>query len=284
MTGEYLQFGLSSVDAASTQYATDETISKFYLDLFASEITQRTAASNSIKNQITTKQYSDNFVGDIHFLSDIVQCFSTGGPLDKGLYQGFTETELGLYLKDNRMMGSWVGSNEYLDEALGTTPKDYAVRIIRNLSRANALLVIDVNLETVRDIIARLEYNEVGYLAVITSDGKEITSEVSEEGSEKAAIFTQQGFYQNAINSEVVEASEYVDYKGESYLFIYTKIEKSDAIVCALIPKNVITKQADNIRTVTIIIVFIAIILAVGTAFIIAHGIGHTISNIILRL
>jgi methyl-accepting chemotaxis protein len=284
MTGEYLQFGMKSVDAASTQYTTDETISKFYLDLFSSNLAQKTAASNSIRNQITTKQYSDDFVGDIYFLSDTAQCFSTGALIDKGLYQGFTETELGLYLKDNRMMGSWVGSNKYLDEALGTTPNDYAVRIIRNLSRANALLVIDVNAETVRDIIARLEYNEVGYLAVITSDGKEITSEVNEEGGEKAAIFTQEEFYQKAINSEVVEASEYVDYKGETYLFIYSKVEKSDAIVCALIPKNVITKQADNIRTVTIVIVIIAIIVAVGTAFLIAHGIGQTIRNIILRL
>jgi methyl-accepting chemotaxis protein len=55
-------------------------------------------------------------------------------------------------------------------------------------------------------------------------------------------------------------------------------------MVGALIPKDIITSQADNIRTVTVLIAAIAIIFAAIIAIFISQGIDTTIKDIIVRL
>ncbi len=284
MTGEYLHFGLASVDATSVQYMNDTTLSNFYLNLYTSKISEYASVYNNIKSILSTRNLSDEFIGDIYVLSDDVKCVATRGTYESGVYGGFNETDLGATLKKNRFQSAWVGSNEYLDEKLGTTPNDYSLRLIRSLAKANALVIIDVSAEAIHNILAGMEYDSSGFLAMVTSDGKEITAVAKQEGDDTAPIFTDEEFYQNAVKSENAKSSEYVEYNGKTYLFMYSKVKDSGAMVCALMPKDVITSQADNIMKVTVIIVIIAIIMAVGTAVILSQGIGTTIKGIILRL
>jgi methyl-accepting chemotaxis protein len=294
MTGEYLQFGIDSVDATSIQYVNDKTISNFYLDLYDISDPDYSTSFNYIKSIISTKQISDDFIENIYILSDDVKCISTSGTsYESGLYKGFTDTELGAYLKKNRLKGVWVGSNEFLDKNLGKTTNNYSIRLIKN-GQANAVLIIDVSKDTVEDILKGVDFNKSGFLSLVTADGREITASEDTEQDKAAkdgatdtnttSIFTDQEFYNKAVTGEAVNGSEYVKYKKETYLFMYSKIGDTGAMLCALMPKDIITSQADNIKKVTIIIVAIAIIVAVGIAVIISQGIDKTIKGIILTL
>jgi methyl-accepting chemotaxis protein len=91
-------------------------------------------------------------------------------------------------------------------------------------------------------------------------------------------------FYKKALASKEENGSEYVNYNGESYLFMYSKIGTTGTMLCALMPKATITKQADGIKSITIIIVILAIIAAAAIGLFILTSIHGAIKGIITGL
>lgn len=299
MTGEYLRLGLESVKACGIQYSNDNTINNYFSNLYADNKTEYNSAYKYINSFFSAKQISDEFIGNLYIISDTVKSIATKSINSSGLYEGFTGMEPGSYLKQNRTKDAWTGKNEYLDENLKTTATDYSVRLIRSLNRAQAMLIIDVSMEAVSGILNRLEFDKSGFLAVVTSDGKEILAETSKAEKIKtddnstdrnskeesiSGIFYGEEFYQKAFESEAAADSQYVKYKGKDYLFMYSKVGDTNALVCALMPKAVITSQADNIKKVTIAVVILASLLAAAIALAISQGIDKTLKGIILQL
>jgi methyl-accepting chemotaxis protein len=290
MTGEYLRFGLSSVEATSIQYANDDTLSKYLLNLYANDKMAYNSNYNNFTNMLFAKSLSDEFIENIFILSDVVKSISTAtkSSTTDGVYAGFAKTDLGKEISNNRTKTAWLGKDEYLDTALKTTPDTYSMRFIRNVSNASGIVIIDVGQDTVEKTLAGIGFDKSGYLAFVTPDGKEIIAKDKKKKSdnEKAVetIFSDKEFYTKAVKSEKTSGAEYVKYKNGNYLFMYSKIGKTGATICALMPKNVISHQADNIKKVSYIIVTIAIIVAVLTAIAISMGIDKVIKEIILRL
>lgn len=280
MTGEYMRFGLESVKATSLQYANDETITKFFSNLHKDDKSGYNAAYKYISSMLSAKQVSDEFIGNIFIISDDVKPIATNAKAIKnGVLKEFAQSEIGAYLSENRMKEVWIGSNEYLDEKLETNTNEYSMRLIKYLAKASGCLIIDVNANTIKEIFKGLEYDKSGFLALVTSDGREIT-ESDRDGSNEP-IFYNEYFFKNALESSNSSDANYVTYKNENYLFMYSKIGNTGAIICALMPKSTIIGQASNIQKVTILVVVIAIIIAVLTAFIISQGIDKTIKGII---
>lgn len=281
MTDKYLQFGLNSVEATSFQYINDDAIARFFSNLYSDDISGYHNAYKNIQSTVSAKQTSDEFIGNIFILSDQVKSITTKGSLSSGLYEGFKQTKLGGELSQNRLKDVWVGKDAYLDKNLNTSSSDYAIRLVRNLTDAQGLLVIDVNAATVNNILGDLDFAKTGYLSLVTSDGKEI---MVKQDSKTKPIFINEHFYKKAAASKTSDGSEYVNCKGQRYLFLYSKVGKTGAMVCALIPKHIITSQADKIQKITIFIVIIALIVATAIAFLISQGIDKTIKDIIAGL
>lgn len=91
--------------------------------------------------------------------------------------------------------------------------------------------------------------------------------------------FKDQTYYATAAGSENNQGYEYVDLKGDRYLYLYSKIGVGDSMLCAMVPEKVIVKQANEVKTLTIYIIVIASIIAVLCGTIIANGISKTISE-----
>jgi methyl-accepting chemotaxis protein len=319
MTAESLRLGLNSVEAISLQYRNDETISKYVTNFYADDEYGYKTAGKSIEKMLFSKQMSDEFIGNIYILSDVVDSISTSETIQSGLYEGFIQTELGKQLMEKRTKVVWVGKDDYLDEQLGSSTKEYSLRLIRPISGANAMLVIDIRSDTINSMIGGLDFDQSGYLGIITSDGREIlSSDINQEKNEDkdkskvsernddneknkatdengldeknkaqqaaSVIFTGESFYQKAVVSDQKSGSEYVSYRNQTYLFLYSKIGDTGATVCSLIPKTVITGQADRIKKVTVFTVLIAAVIASATAFIISGGIDIAIKGIIRQL
>lgn len=279
MTGEYMRFGLESIEDTAAQYNNDDTIKNYFFGLYDKDIIELNTNVRDIKNVLMSKQMTDDFIEDIHLISDTEPSLSTQKLTGNGFYGGFLATEQGTFLEKNRMKMAWIGSDTYLDEALATPSTDYSIRLIKHMANNEVYIIIDVKMKAINDILANLKFDQSGYLAVVTSDGKEISPNKYEE-----AIFTGKSFYNAALASQEKEKADYIDYQGKEYLFMYSKIGDTGAMLCALMPKEVITSQADRIRMVTVIIVILACIGAVIAAFLISNGIDRTIKEIIAKL
>jgi methyl-accepting chemotaxis protein len=274
-----MRFGLDSVEATSVQYINDQMIKNYFLNMYDSGSFEYISNKKTIEDTIMAKKTTDDFIKEMYLISDTVESISTKQNYESGIYSGFINSDVGQYLKKNRTKMVWTGYNDYLDDKLETRTSDYAIRLVRNMLNTKGILVIDVNIATVKKILNDLEFDQSGLLGIVTQDGKEITATDYEE-----KIFGDKDFYQRAVAAEEVTGSEYVDFNNQQYLFMFSKIGNTGAMICALMPKKTITSQADSILQVTILIVIIACIIAVLTGVLISTDIDKTIKRIIKGL
>lgn len=284
MAAELMRFGIKNIDATSSQFLSDNNITN-YLRNNGDAMTLNNLRK-TVSNTFSAKKISDEFVQNVFVISkNTVPIYSTPN-LDLGddFFEGFIETDIGKYLTENRLHTVWDGYDEYLDKKLRTSSDDYAFRQLRYFTTLDALLIIEIKEKTVNKILQDLAFDEAGFLALITPDGREITPRNEKEKAndivDAQPIFTDQAFYEAAINSEVSSDSKYVDYNGQEYLFMYSKIGNTGSILCALMPKSTITSQADSIQQLTIIIVIIACVIAFFAAGLLSIGIDRTIKTI----
>ena len=280
-TSKYMQLGMKSAEDISAQYINDDAMMKYFSGLYSKDVLKNNDAYKVITEGAMAKAVTDDFISSISILSDKVKQMSTSVILQDNIYTGFFDTEMGKRIESTSDT-IYVGSDAYLDEKMGIDPDDYSIRIIRNYKKAAALIVIDIDRDIVLNSLDSMEFDKDGIIGIVTLDGKEIIS--GDQSENKKVIFTDKEFYQKAVISEVQSHADYVDIKGKDYLFIYSKMGETGAMVCALLPMSTILSQADSIKQVTIIIVIIACIVAVLISLYISTGIDKTIKNIISKL
>jgi Methyl-accepting chemotaxis protein len=282
MTGNYINFGIRSIDGTAIEYINDKSLVKYFLNQYK-DGTEKEAVQNTIKSSIITKSSADEFIENIYFISDIVDSLSTDekGNMSHGspVYSGFMETQTGKYLENHNMEAVWEGSDAYLDEKLGTKAADYSLRLVKKFQNCKAMIVIDVRTETLENILKNIKFDKSALLGVVMEGGKEIGS-----SREQGKIFSDKAYYKKAVGSKTDQGTEYVNYQGKEYLFMYSKIGKTGAMICAMIPKATIVSQADGIRWVTVIIVIIACLVAILIGIIISVNIDRILQMIIKQL
>lgn len=282
MTGKYLEFGLEAVEETTVQYTNDNILSLYFMGFYSDNDLDESEVITNLDSTFMTKMQTDKFIDNIYALSDSVPSITTAKIDEDGIYAGFMTTEVGKYVSENMRKTVWLGENDYLDQKLGTQSDNYAIRLIRHLIEAEGILVIDIRMKTVKDILSDLSFGEKSLITLVTADGKEISADSDVNNDQQ--LITNQDFYKKAYESGQTNGSEYVDYQGDKYLFIYSGIGKTGAILCTLIPKDTIASKADSIKYVTLIIVLLACIIAVITGIVISGGIDSTIKMIILNL
>ncbi|MDD3172981.1 MAG: methyl-accepting chemotaxis protein [Herbinix sp.] len=281
MTGEYLQLGVDTLKDTSIQYINDDIIEEYFLN-FDDNVIKQNNYYRMINSLIMSKETTDGFISQISILSDKVRSATTTSVKEIGnICVDFYETENGKKVKNNSNV-VWVGSDAYLDEKLAIKSENYALRLFRYYKSTDCLIVIDMDTKSVKAVLNNLDFDKSGTIAFVTADGKEIYGGNNAENTE--AVFSGKDFYKTAVASEKTDDAYYVKDNGKESLFIYSKLGDSGAMICAIIPKSTILSKADSIKNTTLIIVFIACIIAVITGFSISYGIDKTIKTIIAKL
>ena len=285
-TAEYMNFGFRTVENSSQEYLSNINITQYftyaYLKDTSPEITTKmNSFLSTFQHDIKIKTAVNELTSFMYIISDIDTAISnkSGFKPESGIYEKIMETEVGQRLSADMSAAVWVGNNTVVDEALTTDSSEYAVRLIRKFRQYQALLIIDIKAAAVQQIIDNTNLDDTGVLAFVTYDGKEYVKNNIDE-----FIFNEQTYFQNALAGEEAQGSEYVKIKGKTYLFMYSKIGDSGAMICALIPKATITGQADGIKRITVILVILACIIAVATGVTILTGIDKTIKSVIAGL
>ncbi|CRZ33404.1 methyl-accepting chemotaxis protein [Herbinix hemicellulosilytica] len=280
MAAEYLRFGFDNVKSTSNQYASDNNLTKYLQN--KGDVVELMNLKNTTSKSIAARLTSDEFIKNIYIISSKAKpIISTKIQISDTFFDEFSETEIGQYLLKNPFNILWDGQDDYLDEKLQTNHDVYSIRLVRLLGSLDSVLIIEVKADTVKNILANLSFDASGFLGLITPDGREIIDMSKKEAPlSDDVIFTNQTFYQEAVASENISGSYDVTYKGKPYLFIYSKVGDTGAMVCSLTPLSVINRQANNIRRTTFVIVVIACFIALLTAALLSTDIKNTISKI----
>ncbi len=134
---------------------------------------------------------------------------------------------------------------------------------------------IPPNVQTL-SIRLKLDLGESTVAGFVTENGKEVQT-----GTEKGISFFSQDFYQRAVSSENFSGTEFVKLADGRYLFLYSRSENINAVVCALVPENMIVNQALEIRNLTLILVIAASAVAMLLGFWISGRIQNNMQRVV---
>ena len=224
------------------------------------------------------------------------------------LFQAFTESEEGSVYNDGEGFFFWLGNHSFLDEKLGIEPTKYGLCLLRRFTNASSYtsgyIFLDVRMSAITDVFSGIEMPEGGSLSFVSPDGRELcyhdkynsmfdkkfsildsTNAATMElaGVKNEDLISQQAFYQSAIAEESKNGYHYVSYQGQQQLFVWEKLEDG-IVVCAMIPKAQIVAEANSIRNSCIVLLFIAIIVAVGIGLIVSSRLSKVIHSMIASM
>ena len=279
-TSGYFDLGFKSIEGTVTGLAVDDNLTD----------PNEYGAYKGVQKSIIAKLAADELISNIHVFSiDGVGVSTEAGVIKKDVFQEFSQSEDGAYLKENSTDMVWVGKHPDIDEIFKTKEDKYALSVIKKVTsssgfsgqggKAVGYIVADVTMESITNVLKNFNWSEGSISGFVTSDGREIVSIDSREN-----VFLTQDFYEDTMNNDEKTGAKYVTYKNGEYLYIYSKIDSVDAWVCGLIPKSAIIKQASDIKSLTVILVVVACIVAIVIGTIMASGIDKTIKAMVKTL
>lgn len=205
---------------------------------------------------------------------------STAGDLTEKTYADFMATSEGaLWAQDEAagMVGlreAWLGYHDFLDTTLEIDKNSYAMYYIRRLSKGQGLIVADIKMSAITDILKGMNLGNGSRVALVTGDGREI------KAAEGITFASLPCFQQAVAGKDPHGFVSSVKVDGKPYYFTYSKIGSTGAIVCGIIPESVVMAQANKIRSSTVLIVLIAILLALAAGTFISMRISGGITKI----
>jgi methyl-accepting chemotaxis protein len=274
-TGKYMSLQLNNVRAQLLQYLADMKLKGYYSGTNEVDTIDNLKQYRELQSSLAASQVADKNIYSIHVFGKRGNGISLTSTLPRSTYEDFMNSEEGKVWTEGSLNEQWLGEHKFIDSLLKIDTNKYAISIVKKFISSNGFIIIDIKRDAVRDVIKSLDLGEGSITGFITADGKETL--VNTEGEN---VFTNLSYYKEASQSETISKSSYEQYNNEEYLYLYTKIGETGAILCSLVPKATILKQVDSIKIITLVIVVIASIIAVTTGLLVSLGITRSLSSI----
>lgn len=280
--GDYFDYVFNSIHGIGADCVIDATVKSYVDGTNAADRVALRKESSAVKNLLNLKKISNSYITNIYLIpSDDKKIISTNNNKNPGFYQELKDSNSSSGIVIDQY-GTWLGYHDSINSKLDLLDNEFGISLIRDFSTSDAFLVIDLDAVQLREQISHFNLEGDSILGFVTTDGKETLISNSEETPDH--VFVEQDFYQKAAESEDMSGMKYVSFKGETYFFIYNKIEMSNAMLALLVPQSVVVKQADTIKAVSFVCVTIACITAIAIAIILSNSIGGKISYLVKQL
>lgn len=282
MTNQYLTLVIDTVRANYKSYLYDTELARYLKGLMEDAPAKKLAVeySKDMKRDANT----NTLVSDIYIISDRVISLTSSAPTTSTLLTAYTESEQGAQVNDQRSSYHLFGSLCDADEALGTHKLNYSLRIAKYMDNNKAIMLVDLDRDTLIDSLSSLNAGDGSYTALITRDGTEF---YSDGNATRNYVFTTSDFYQEIAESEE-SGMKYVTYNGEKYLFLYSPMyspkSPQGSMICTLIPESTILAQAAGIKTVAMVLVIVAVMIAALLGYLLSAHINGNIYRILRQL
>ncbi len=302
-TGQTIYMAMEKIDLNNSfiaqqayTYAYDKDLGSYFLGL--SEASETADILKKTRSSLATIQKSNPSIMNIiiNTGSDL-QALTTVAHDSGTLVYGNFEDYVASAPMDGKKLKPWIDSHEVLDSHLGLKSEDSILSYQTYSEKKTAAIIFDISSAYIEDSLKEIDLGEGSIIGFVTENGREVISENIEEGKKSSlkagqSVFFGQDFY-NAIDqvaAEVEEGSEEAEavmrgsaeirYLGEKYLFIYSRSSLCGATLCALVPKDIVTSQAESIKVVTISLVILASLIAGLFGLFIAYGIQRNMKRI----
>ncbi len=271
----YLELGIKSVADKSVEIMLSDNVSTYYDRNDGEDSVDDFMIFRVLGEETLVSQGTNSFIANIHILGEQGSSISTKASPPKDIFTTFAESDEAKKLTELNKKYMWVGQHKSIDEKMKIGKDEYAMTLIRAMNYDNGYIVMDISTKQIMKSMADIDFGEGSIISFVTGDGRE-TSTVAE----KESSFSELDFYQESVTSEEVNGFSYETYNKDKYLYIYTKVGDTGAMLCALVPEETILKQADEIGTLSFVFVLLASIMAIIIGVVMSGGIANAISKL----
>lgn len=290
---QYLDFGMSMVSAEAMQMRLDTELQSLVNGLFKKDLSKASSIYRKNSSSIKVRQRSNELIHAIYIIpksgSKVMSTLESSDQSTDGYYEDWSVTEEGQKVIFEKNVAdwlgkttSWIGQHPEMDKMTGYKPEDYAISYMSAFPNRAAVFVVDISKEAIRKSLSKVDTSDGSILGFITADGSELV--IKDEKVTEEFIFFEQDFFKNCLASEELEGTEYVTYDGQEYFFTFAKSEKTGVVLGYLVPVRHVTKGAEAIKSITVVLVIIACIVAVAIGLFISLNISASMAGIIKRL
>ncbi len=283
---KYISFGLSSIQEKAEALSKNEVMIKYYSGFYKNDSTQESERLSELKSSITSDILSLNYISNLYILSNYGSAITGDGDSSNKLdYDDYVANGEAQFLSSESEEGIWLGFHSYLDEMIKSDSSKYSLCYIKPvynfIYQPVGCIILNVTNGFIEDTISGSGLPEGSIFSFITSDGREITSGKIQEGHK----ISDQDYYKEILQTNTAaEGSRYIKMSGKDYLLVYSKIDIAGSVLVCAIPKSEIMASASHLKTISIILVLLASVIAISLGSFIAYGFGKTIKNVNLVL
>lgn len=278
--GEYYTLLLNNLETKSQQFANDTVLVDYYSGTYKRKAADEASNFSTLQKTLLGDTLADDNLFMVNVVADYGNALSSKGSFRTEDYEAFIGTQEGQRIIDAKGKAVWSGEHQYIDGVLKTTTQDYAISVSRSViskkMKPVAIVSMDIKMSAIQKILSNIEFLDGTICAFITPDGREISA--VGEAEEKTFYGTE--FYTEALNSEETTGTSDIKANGKEYMFVYSKIGNTGCMLATVIPEKVIMQQASEIKNMTFLTVFLAMIIAIVVGMILANGIGGAIGRV----
>lgn len=272
------------LDSEQDEFKTYLTETKFqsYFQGILTEKDERTALKEYQSN-LRNKIALDAKIQSVYFLGDERRSITAAlGRIEGDKFTDYSKTTQGKDVCQD--VTSWYvfGKDDEADNAIGLDSGDYCLRIAKKVVTNPGVMLINISGEYIRESMNSLDPGEGGYVALVTTDGKEFYADP--KTAPESQLFYGTDFYNAALESEESEGNQMVQVDGKEYMFVYSKVRLGNVMVVSMIPSARLLQETEGIKKLTVILSIVCVIIALILGMLISRQISGTIRNIMRQL
>ena len=281
---EYVDMICSFIESEGMKYAFDSELNKYLVGLYEDDTINKAQVMNETKTAIFMSKTSNKFISNIHIVTkENIKMLTTVSitTIPDGIYPSYKET-----VADGRGILRWVDDHELLDTTLKIKKDSYIMAYQIQSQNNNACIVVDIDPDKIKEFLEGLDLGQGSIVGFVTKNGRELVVENLPEGEESILtegenVFYGQEFFPEMNQEEPInQGTSEVSFHGEKYLFFFNRSERSEAMVCALVPMETVIGQAEEIKSITVGLVVLACVIVLAVCLLIVFGIQNNMRRI----
>ena len=291
--GSYLELGLQQVSNQMVEIISMDECAAYYLNpkLDITALTnEQTSAKSVVSAKILNMKTISDFVYHVYLISDIATGISTTpATMNREFYAEFVSSAEGQQIDSAELKEGYLGTHPSLEQAVTEKEEkfissEYALSIWRKVNfKTNMILVVDIDKNTIYNALAELDNGKDSYVAFVAPGGNETvycSSESGEMPQDQIPVFTEMEAYQYALNSENADGYRDIRYQGKPYVFAYSRIGSTGAMLITLVPTSQFLGDTRSIQIITYMMVLIALVIAVVMCIFLSGTLNKGVSGI----
>lgn len=282
MAEQYVDMAFSVVEAEGAKYIYDSELSKYFMSVGDDSLAEKRKYANTTRTTMNTARIANSFIRNIHIIpqsgTSLISTFLMG-TMD-GFLKEYRASDAGSVIETE----NWIDDHVMLDEMFEMNKSSYIMAYQTLTSTKMGGVIVDVDTAAVSNFLSQLNLGKGSIIGFVTKNGRELVYENLEEGEDGVLnqdenAFFGQDFFMSAV-SQGTSGVDNVRFKGVEYQFIYKVNERTGATICALVPMELITAQAEEIKSLTLWLVVIACVVVLGVGLLIVVGIQNNMRRI----